>query len=277
MASPTLNPVTWTPYTDLDGLLADLLDHWRRILGDNLAGAYLQGSFALGAGDLHSDCDWMVATHGPLTDGQVAALREVHDEIPTRDGHWPHDFEGSFAPLAELAVGRPPRPGVAVQRPRLDRDARLGRPLQPRLHPLDPARARHHPDRSGAAVLHGAGARRPAEGRGTDRDPDPDRRSGDVARHRHPRVGAAVRRRHGVARSSTRSRPARSPASPVRWSGRSAPSTPGGGHCWPRSGTTARSWLGARTATAARRGGRGAGLRDVRRGVGGARTTSLRA
>jgi hypothetical protein len=102
MHRPTLGPVTWTPYADLDDLLDELLDHWRRILGDDLAGAYVQGSFALGAGDLHSDCDWIVATHRPLTDQQVAALREVHDEIPTRDGHWPHDIEGSYAPLADL-------------------------------------------------------------------------------------------------------------------------------------------------------------------------------
>jgi hypothetical protein len=104
MHRPTLSPVTWTPYADLDDLLAELLDHWRRILGGNLAGAYLQGSFALGAGDLHSDCDWLVATHGPLTDGQISALRAVHDEIPTRDDHWPHDLEGSFAPIEELAT-----------------------------------------------------------------------------------------------------------------------------------------------------------------------------
>ncbi len=95
--------MTWTPYADLDGLLDELLGHWRRILGDDLAGAWVQGSFALGAGDLESDCDWIVATHGSLKDDQVAALREVHDEIPTRDGHWPHDIEGSYAPIGELA------------------------------------------------------------------------------------------------------------------------------------------------------------------------------
>jgi hypothetical protein len=106
-----VHPTTpWTPYADLDELLAELLGHWHRILGDDLAGAWVQGSFALGAGDQQSDCDWIVGTFRPLTDGQVAALREVHDEIPTRDGHWPHDIEGSYAPLAELAsvdhVGR---------------------------------------------------------------------------------------------------------------------------------------------------------------------------
>jgi hypothetical protein len=115
MAPPTVTAVTWThpvtPYADLDVLLDELLGHWRRILGDDLAGAWLQGSFALGAGDQHSDCDWLVATHRPLTDSQVSALREVHDEIPTRPDHWPHDLEGSYAPIDDLAsvdhLGRP--------------------------------------------------------------------------------------------------------------------------------------------------------------------------
>jgi hypothetical protein len=88
-----------------------LLGHWQRVLRDDLVGAYLQGSFALGGGDQHSDCDWLVATRRTLTEQQVAELRALHDEIPTRDGHWPHDLEGSYAPVAELVsvdhTGRP--------------------------------------------------------------------------------------------------------------------------------------------------------------------------
>jgi hypothetical protein len=103
MTAPTVNVVTWTPYADLDALLAELRDHWQRILGDDLAGAWVQGSFALGAGDQQSDCDWVVATHEALRDEQVSALPELHDEIPTRDGHRPHDLEGSYAPIGELA------------------------------------------------------------------------------------------------------------------------------------------------------------------------------
>jgi Domain of unknown function (DUF4111) len=92
-----------TPYADLDKLLAEMLGHWQRILGDNLAGAYIQGSFALGGGDQQSDCDWLVATRRALTEPQISQLRLLHDEIPTREGHWPHDLEGSYAPIAELA------------------------------------------------------------------------------------------------------------------------------------------------------------------------------
>ena len=92
-----------TPYADLDQLLAEMLGHWTRILREDLVGAYVQGSFALGGGDEHSDCDWIVATRRTLTEQQVTQLRHLHDEIPTREGHWPHDLEGSYAPLAELA------------------------------------------------------------------------------------------------------------------------------------------------------------------------------
>jgi hypothetical protein len=103
--------VTVTPYADLDELLNELVGHWRRILGANLVGAYVQGSFALGAGDEQSDCDFLVATHARPTAEQEEALRALHDEIPNREGHWPHDIEGSYAPVDELAtveaLGRP--------------------------------------------------------------------------------------------------------------------------------------------------------------------------
>jgi hypothetical protein len=95
--------VTATAYPELDDVLADLLGHWQRILGSNLLGAYVQGSFALGAGDLHSDCDFLVATRERVTGDQEAGLRALHAEVPHRDGHWCRHLEGSFAPADELA------------------------------------------------------------------------------------------------------------------------------------------------------------------------------
>ncbi len=62
----------------------------------------MTGSFALGAADIHSDCDFLVVTEDRVTAEQERALRELHDEIPTRPGHWAHDLEGSYAPRAEL-------------------------------------------------------------------------------------------------------------------------------------------------------------------------------
>jgi hypothetical protein len=93
----------FTPYADLDRLLVRMLEDWRGVLGENLAGAYVQGSFALGAGDRDSDCDWLVATHDPVTDDQVERLRTLHDELPTRGVPWCEELEGSYAPRSELA------------------------------------------------------------------------------------------------------------------------------------------------------------------------------
>jgi hypothetical protein len=91
-----------TVFPELNELLGELVARVESILGGNFVGAYLTGSFALGAADLHSDCDFLVVTEDRVTAGQERALRELHDEIPTRPGHWPHDLEGSYAPRAEL-------------------------------------------------------------------------------------------------------------------------------------------------------------------------------
>ncbi len=91
-----------TVFPELNELLAELVARVESILGDNFVGAYLTGSFALGGADLHSDCDFLVVTEDRVTAGQERALRDLHDEIPARSGHWTHDLEGSYAPRAEL-------------------------------------------------------------------------------------------------------------------------------------------------------------------------------
>jgi hypothetical protein len=91
-----------TRFAELNVVLAELTDVSRRELGDNFVGAYLQGSFALGAGDLASDCDFIVVTSGPITPAQEMNVRSFHDELPTRDGFWNRHIEGSYAPRDEL-------------------------------------------------------------------------------------------------------------------------------------------------------------------------------
>lgn len=91
-----------TRFPELNDLLGELVARAQSILGNNFAGAYLTGSFALGAGDLQSDCDFLIVTERRVTGEQERALRELHDEIPTRTGHWTHHLEGSYAPKAEL-------------------------------------------------------------------------------------------------------------------------------------------------------------------------------
>jgi hypothetical protein len=91
-----------TVFPELNELLGELVARVAAILGGDFVGVYLLGSFALGAGDQHSDCDFLVVTADRVTAEQERALREVHDEIPTRSGYWAHNLEGSYAPSAEL-------------------------------------------------------------------------------------------------------------------------------------------------------------------------------
>lgn len=91
-----------TNYPELNQLLRELMARVESILGDNFTGAYLTGSFALGAGDVHGDCDFLVVVADRPTTKQEHALRQLHGEIPTGPGYWAHNLEGSYAPRADL-------------------------------------------------------------------------------------------------------------------------------------------------------------------------------
>ncbi len=96
-----LNPHP-TRYADLNGVLHVLVTGAQQALGASFVGAYLQGSFALGAGDLHSDCDFVVVVRDRPDAAQEAALRALHRDLPHREGHWFGHLEGSYAAAADL-------------------------------------------------------------------------------------------------------------------------------------------------------------------------------
>ncbi|HVF04318.1 MAG TPA: aminoglycoside adenylyltransferase domain-containing protein [Frankiaceae bacterium] len=100
-----------TPFPELDAILTDLDRTVRGILGDTYVGCYLEGSFALGAGDAESDADFVVVTTVAPAGAAEAALRRLHDEIPSRPGIWNRNIEGSYAHLDSLRdnarVGEP--------------------------------------------------------------------------------------------------------------------------------------------------------------------------
>ena len=91
-----------TPYPELDAVLRALVDGVAGALGDTFVGAYLQGSFALGDFDEHSDVDFVVAVRDELTDREVAALQLAHARIFALDCEWARHLEGSYFTTALL-------------------------------------------------------------------------------------------------------------------------------------------------------------------------------
>jgi hypothetical protein len=99
-----------TPYADLNAVLAELVSGAREILGENFYGAYLQGSFAVGDADEHSDVDFLVVVHDELTDAQQAALKALHERLYAIDTPWAQHLEGSYIPERQLRRMSPERP-----------------------------------------------------------------------------------------------------------------------------------------------------------------------
>lgn len=92
----------WTRFAELNAVLADLRDSARQALGSTYVGLYLQGSFALGAGDAQSDADFIVVTTVPPSGAAEASLRQLHSDIPLRSGVWNRNLEGSYADAESL-------------------------------------------------------------------------------------------------------------------------------------------------------------------------------
>ena len=91
-----------TSFAELNGVLADLVDGLRSILGDDLVGVYLQGSAAIGDFDEHSDADFVVVVEDELAPEKVAALRVMHHRVFDCGEEWAKHLEGSYFPRATL-------------------------------------------------------------------------------------------------------------------------------------------------------------------------------
>src|SRR3954469_8926434 len=85
-----------TPYPELNRVLQDLVDSVQAVLSTNFVGAYLQGSFAVGDFDLHSDVDFIMVIEEELSDEEVHGLQGVHERIYCRDIPWAQHLEGSY-------------------------------------------------------------------------------------------------------------------------------------------------------------------------------------
>ncbi|HSF83499.1 MAG TPA: aminoglycoside adenylyltransferase domain-containing protein [Anaerolineales bacterium] len=87
-----------TPYPELNQVLCELVARIQLILDSNFIGAYLQGSFAVGDYDQHSDVDFIVAIREELSMPQVEALQVMHDQVYELDSEWAKHLEGSYFP-----------------------------------------------------------------------------------------------------------------------------------------------------------------------------------
>jgi predicted nucleotidyltransferase len=94
-----------TPYAELNAVLHELVASIRQAVGDDFIGAYLQGSFAVGDFDEHSDADFVVAIRNELTEAQVAELQKVHERVYGLESEWARHLEGSYFPGAILRSG----------------------------------------------------------------------------------------------------------------------------------------------------------------------------
>lgn len=86
------------PYPELNEVLDQLVGRIRVALDSNLVGAYLQGSFALGDFDEHSDVDFIIVLDRQLTAGQVESLQTIHGRIFALECPWAQHLEGSYFP-----------------------------------------------------------------------------------------------------------------------------------------------------------------------------------
>jgi hypothetical protein len=91
-----------TPYPELNHVLSELVLRIRQILESDFVGVYLQGSFAVGGFDRHSDVDFIVVTEGELRSQQVDRLQVMHDQVYQLDSEWAKHLEGSYFPTAVL-------------------------------------------------------------------------------------------------------------------------------------------------------------------------------
>ncbi len=99
----------FTPFPDLNAVLSELVAGAQAVLTDSFLGAYLQGSFAVGDFDQHSDVDFIVVIAQEPTGAQVAALQELHARLYHLDSTWAQHLEGSYFPQAPLRQLVPPR------------------------------------------------------------------------------------------------------------------------------------------------------------------------
>jgi Domain of unknown function (DUF4111) len=98
-----------TAFPELNTVLSALVSGIQATLGDALLGVYLQGSFALGAGDADSDVDFIAVLRHAVPDAAVPALQALHGRLYDLESNWAKHLEGSYFPADLLRRPDPDR------------------------------------------------------------------------------------------------------------------------------------------------------------------------
>jgi predicted nucleotidyltransferase len=91
-----------TVYPELNEVLGEFVRNVQTILSENFCGAYLQGSFALGDADEHSDVDFIVVTHKEISDAVLEELQAMHERLHGLESPWAQHLEGSYITRDQL-------------------------------------------------------------------------------------------------------------------------------------------------------------------------------
>ncbi len=85
-----------TQVPELNDVLLELIGSSKEILGTNFLAAYLQGSFALGDWDLHSDVDFLIVLKDEIPESLLPQLQAMHKRIYVLPSVWAQHLEGSY-------------------------------------------------------------------------------------------------------------------------------------------------------------------------------------
>jgi hypothetical protein len=106
------------PYSDVNRILADVLDGMQRILGDALLGLYLYGSLAAGDFDpVLSDIDLLAVLSYPLDDAEFGALDRMHQELVAMYPAWDDRIEIGYMTHVALKTYRTQSSTIAIISP----------------------------------------------------------------------------------------------------------------------------------------------------------------
>lgn len=95
---------SFTPYAEVNSLLAILLEEVQAVLGEQFIGMYLDGSLSSGDFDADSDIDFVVVTREDIAGELFLRLQAMHDRIAALDSAWAIQLEGSY--ISQPAIRR---------------------------------------------------------------------------------------------------------------------------------------------------------------------------